>query len=80
MITLQYVLFKNFQFYLFLCLKHNNNPQDLKAIGGENFDGGGLNINNDFLKLGIFIIAFTASIPLVIIKIVEIWGGFIPAI
>ena len=80
MITLQYVLFKNFQFYLFLCLKHNNNPQDLKAIGGENFDGGGLNINNDFLNFGIFMIAFTASIPLIIIKIVEIWGGFISTI
>ena len=80
MIVLQYVLFKNFQFYLFLCLKHNNNPQDLKAIGGENFDGGGLNINNDFLNFGIFMIAFTASIPLIIIKIVEIWGGFISTI
>ncbi len=74
MIVLQYVLFKNFQFYFFLCLKN------LKTFELKRSDGNGLNINNDFLNFGIFMMAFTASIPLVIIKIVEIWGGFVPII
>ena len=80
MITLQYVLFKNFQFYLFLCLKHDGNSENLNTFELKRSDGNGLNINQDFLNFGIFMIAFTASIPLVIIKIVQIWGGFISVI
>ncbi len=79
MITLQYVLFKNFQHYFFLCLKHNYNSEDLKDFELERRDRNGSNVNDDFFNFGIFMVVFTASIPLVIIKIVEIWGGFIPA-
>ncbi len=80
MIVLQYVLFKNFQHYFFLCLKHNNNSSSLKAFELKRCEGDSLNINNDFFNFGLFMVVFTASIPLVIIKIVEIWGGFISVI
>ncbi len=80
MFALQYVLFKNFQLYFFLCLKHDGNSENLNTFELKRIDGNGLNINQDFLNFGIFMIAFTASIPLIIIKIVEIWGGFISTI
>ncbi len=79
-ITLEYFLFNEFRFYILLCLDHNNYYKDLKRIDFGSDNDIHPNINNDFFNCGIFVIVFLASIPLLVMKIIQIWGGFIPAI